>query len=409
MNSHWVPGNRITLLENGEGYYPRVFDSIGAAEHEVLLETFIVFDDKVGRQLQQALLRAAHRGAEVNVLIDGWGSPDLPGSFLQPLQEAGVKVRIFEPARRLFGARMNMFHRMHRKLVVVDGRRAFVGGINYSADHLADFGPLGKQDYAVEIEGPLVGQIHAFCQASVAAPEPARGAWLEHWRQGRARDANSRPGGNAEGARSGGARAAFVTRDNRSQRNDIELHYRAAVRTATRRVLIANAYFFPGYRFLRDLRRAARRGVQVDLVLQGWPDLPLVQRASELLYGHLIRAGVRIYLYSERPLHAKVAVVDDRWATVGSSNLDPTSLSLNLEANIVVRDVSFAVKVREQIEHLMQQRCARVQLPTPGPLKSAWIAVRSLVVYHAMRHFAAWARSSPNAAPRVVSLPSERR
>ena len=410
MNSRWVPGNRITLLENGEGFYPRVFDSISAAEHEVLLESFIVFDDKVGRELQQALLRAAGRGAKVDVLVDGWGSHDLPPSFMQPLQEAGVKLRSFEPAQRLFGARINMLRRMHRKLVVVDGRRAFVGGINYSADHLADFGPLAKQDYAVEIEGPLVGQIHAFCRASLAAPQPTRRLWLQHWRQRRARaDDFGLSDDNADIAAAEGARAAFVTRDNRSHRNDIERHYRAAVRTASQRVLIANAYFFPGYQLLRDLRRAARRGVQVDLVLQGRPDLAWVQRASELLYGYLMRAGVRVYLYSERPLHAKVAVVDDRWATVGSSNLDPTSLSLNLEANIVVRDAAFATQLREQIEHLMQQRCERVQLPTPGPLRSAWIALRSLVVFHAMRHFAAWVQRSPNAAPRVVPLQAEPR
>jgi cardiolipin synthase len=409
MNSRWVPGNRITLLENGEGFYPRVFDSIGAAEHEVLLETFIVFDDKVGRELQQALLRAAGRGAKVDVLVDGWGSHDLPSSFMQPLQEAGVKLRSYEPAQRLFGARINMLRRMHRKLVVVDGRRAFVGGLNYSADHLADFGPLAKQDYAVEIEGPLVGQIHAFCRASLAAPQPARRLWLQHWRQRRARDDDFGPSDNTNIAAAEGARAAFVTRDNHSHRTDIERHYRAAVRTASQRVLIANAYFFPGYRLLRDLRSAARRGVQVDLVLQGQPDQAWVQRASELLYGYLMRAGVRVYLYSERPLHAKVAVVDDRWATVGSSNLDPTSLSLNLEANIVVRDVAFATRLREQIEHLMQERCERVQLPTPGPLRSAWVALHSLVVYHAMRHLAAWVRRSPNAAPRVVPLQAEPR
>ena len=408
MNSHWLPGNHITLLENGEGYYPRVFDSIGEAEHEVLLETFIVFDDKVGRALQQALLRAAGRGAKVDVLFDGWGSPDLPASFTQPLQEAGVKLRSFEPAQRLFGARINMLRRMHRKLVVVDRRLAFVGGINYSDDHLADFGPLAKQDYAVEIEGPLVGQIHAFCRASLIAPQPARRVWLRQWRERRARDEDVEPGDNADLAAAGGARAAFVTRDNSSQRNDIERHYRAAVRTAKSRVLIANAYFFPGYLLLRDLRRAARRGVQVDLVLQGRPDLAWVQRASELLYGYLMRAGVRVYLYAERPLHAKVAVVDDQWATVGSSNLDPTSLSLNLEANIVVRDAAFASQLRQQIEHLMQQRCERVHMPTPGLLRSAWIAVRSLVVYHVMRHFAAWVGGSSNPAPRVVLLRTER-
>jgi cardiolipin synthase len=407
MNSHWVPGNHITLLENGEGYYPRVFDSIRAAEHEVLVETFILFDDKVGRELQQALLGAAGRGAKVFVLVDGWGSPDLPQSFMQPLHDAGVQMRSFEPAQHLFGNRINMLRRMHRKLVVVDGRRAFVGGINYSADHLADYGLLAKQDYAVEIQGPLVGQIQAFCRAGLTSPQPARHLWLQGWREHRARKAALEVHDNAHSpAADGGVRAAFVTRDNRANRNDIERHYRAAVRSASSRVLIANAYFFPGYRLLRDLRRAARRGVQVDLVLQGQPDLPWAQRASELLYGYLIRAGVRVYLYGERPLHAKVAVVDDRWATVGSSNLDPTSLSLNLEANVVVRDVAFATQVREQIEHLMQQRCERVHLPTPGPLRSAWIVLRSLIVYHAMRHFAAWAKRSPDAMPRVVVMPS---
>lgn len=402
MNRHWLPGNRITLLENGEGYYPRVFDAIAAAEHEVLLETFILFDDKVGRALQQALLRAAGRGAEVHVLVDGWGSPDLPPSFTQPLLDAGVKLRSFEPAQRLFGARINMLRRMHRKLVVVDRQRAFVGGINYSIDHLDESGPLAKQDYAVEIEGPLVGQIQAFCRASLEGPQPARALWLRRWRAMRGKNAGRDENG-ATAARDG-VRAAFVTRDNRRNRTDIERHYRAAVRSARERVLIANAYFFPGYRLLRDIRQAAQRGVQVDLILQDQVDMPWAQRASRLLYGYLMRAGVRVYEYSERPLHAKVAVVDDRWATVGSSNLDPTSLSLNLEANVVVRDETFARHLRVQIERLMRQRCERVRLPTPGPLGSAWIALRSLLVFHAMRYFSAWARHSPDGAPRVVPL-----
>jgi cardiolipin synthase len=408
VNSHWVPGNTITLLENGEGYYPRVFDAIIAAKHEVLLETFILFDDRVGRNLQQALLRAAEHGVEVHVLIDGWGSPDLPPSFTQPLLDAGVRLRIFEPAQRLFGARVNMLRRMHHKLVVVDNQRAFVGGINYSIDHLAEFGALAKQDYAVEIEGPLVGQIRAFCRANVDAPQPMRHVWLQRWRARRARDHDD-GGYNVQVAgKHVGMRAAFVTRNNRGNRTDIERHYRAAVRNARERVLIANAYFFPGYRLLRDLSRAARRGVQVDLILQAWPDMPWAKRAAELLYGYLVRAGVRVYEYGERPLHAKVAVIDDRWATVGSSNLDPTSLSLNLEANVMVRDETFARHLRERLEHLLQQRCERVRLPTPGPLRSVWIALRSLVVYHAMRHFSSWARHAPESAPRITRLRAQR-
>ena len=402
MNSHWVPGNRITLLENGEGYYPRVFAAIAAARQEVLLETFILFDDKVGRQLQQALLSAAARGADVHVLVDGWGSPDLPASFTQPLLDAGVHLRSFEPAQRLLGTRINLLRRMHHKLVVVDGQFAFVGGINYSIDHLAEHGPLAKQDYAVEIEGPLVGQVQAFCRANVEAPQPARRQWLRRWRASLASLGRDTPAVHGDGAL-----AAFVTRDNGANRTDIERHYRAAIRSARQRILIANAYFFPGYRLLRDLRRAARRGVQVDLLLQGRPDMVWVKRASELLYRHLMRAGVRIHEYTERPLHGKVAVVDDRWATVGSSNLDPTSLSLNLEANVIVRDVAFARHLRGRLDTLLDAHCERVELPTPGRLQSAWIALRSMVVFHALRRFPDWTRRTSGHAPRVVPMQPE--
>lgn len=400
MNSHWLPGNRITLLENGEGYYPRVFEAISQAREEVLLETFILFDDKVGRELQQALLRAAQNGATVHVLIDGWGSPDLPATFTQPLLDAGVRLRAFEPVRRLFGARINLLRRMHHKLVVVDGRRAFVGGINYSIDHLAEFGPKAKQDYAVEVEGPLVGQIQAFCRANVETPQPSRKAWVQRWRAMRER-VGEPPQADE------GAVAAFVTRDNHLHRTDIERHYRAAIRGARQRILIANAYFFPGYRLLRDLRRAARRGVQVDLVMQGRPDMVWVMRATELLYRHLIRAGVRVHQYTERPLHAKVAVIDDRWATVGSSNLDPTSLSLNLEANVVVRDEGFARHLRERIEDLMRMHCQLVERPVPGRLRSAWIGVRSFFVFHALRRFPVWMERLRVPPPRVVPMGDE--
>lgn len=404
-NSRWVPGNRLTLLENGEQYYPRAFEVIAGASREVLLETFILFDDKVGRALQQALLSAAARGAEVHMLVDGWGSPDLPETFTRPLVEAGVHVRIFDPVRRLLGARLNMLRRMHRKLLVVDGQVAFVGGINYSHDHLADFGPLAKQDYAVEIEGPLVGQIRAFCKASLESPQPTRRAWLRRWRE-RRRHAGPQAAAPAGDERSdaNGATAAFITRDNLEHRTDIERHYRAALRLASTRVIIANAYFFPGYRLLRDLRHAARRGAQVDLIVQGRPDMPWVQRATELLYADLIRAGVRVHEYCERPLHGKVAVIDDRWATIGSSNLDPTSLSLNLEANVVVRDEAFARAVRGRLERLLERRCTPVELPTPGRVGTAWIRFRSTVVYHTLRRFPKWLSQSPVSAPRVEPL-----
>jgi cardiolipin synthase len=398
MNSRWVPGNRFALLENGEGYYPRVFGAIDQAEREVLIETFIWFDDPVGQQLRDTLIRAAKRGVQAHVLFDGWGSPDLLPSFTQPMLEAGVRLSSFEPARRLFGTRINMLGRLHHKLVVIDARLAFVGGINYSVDHLVTNDPMGKQDYAVEVEGPLVGQIHAFCRTNMETPQPARHQWMQRWRALRQRQRDT------QGPASGGAVAAFVTRDNAFHRNDIERQYRAAIRSARRHIVIANAYFFPGFRLLRDLRRAARRGVRVDLILQGQPDMPWVRSASMLLYELMLRSGVHIHEFTERPLHAKVAVIDDEWATVGSSNLDPTSLSLNLEANVVVRDAGFGLVLRQELEQLMQGRCEAVNLPRPGLLRSAWLAVRSAAVYHVLRRFPVWARWTQGRAPQVVPL-----
>jgi cardiolipin synthase len=165
-------------------------------------------------------------------------------------------------------------------------------------------------------------------------------------------------------------------------------------------VLIANAYFFPGYRLLREMRRAARRGVDVRLILQGTPDMPIAKAAATLLYEHLQRDGVRIYEYLERPLHCKMAVVDDDWSTVGSSNLDPLSLALNLEANVVLRSATFAAQMHSTLERLMTTQSAEVAVK-PGRGWGLWQQARSLVVFHFLRNFALWASWLPRHAPRL--------
>ncbi|MDA8519253.1 cardiolipin synthase ClsB [Acidovorax sp. NCPPB 4044] len=423
-SSRWVPGNRFDLLENGEAFFPRVFEAIAGARREVLLETFILFDDKIGQGLHAALLKAARNGAEVHVLVDGFGSPDLSESFIGPLVAAGVRFRIFDPGGlRIFGQRLNVLRRMHRKIVVVDGEVGFIGGINYSADHVADFGPEAKQDYSVEVRGPIVAQMHAFARSVVdkgdkgrrtnpqattsaepapdaaAAPAPEAGqaapprAARRRWPFGaRAADAQLPAAGPAD--------AIFVTRDNHAHTNDIERHYRVALRAARERVVIANAYFFPGYRFIREMRRAARRGVEVRLILQGQPDMPIVRTAASMLYDHLIRGGVRIYEYCDRPLHGKVALVDGEWSTVGSSNLDPLSLSLNLEANVVIRDRAFNATLHERLSHLMDHSCRQVE-PTPPGRWDGLRLLRSYCLFHLMRWFPAWAGWLPRHEPEI--------
>ncbi|MCW0208702.1 MAG: cardiolipin synthase ClsB, partial [Achromobacter sp.] len=202
--------------------------------------------------------------------------------------------------------------------------------------------------------------------------------------------------------RDGGGR--LVVRDNVEHRTDIERYYRAGVRAARHDVLIANAYFFPGYQLLRDLANAARRGVRVRLLLQGEPDVLVARLAASMLYDYLIDAGVEIYEYCKRPLHGKVACVDGDWATVGSSNLDPLSLALNLEANVVARDTGLNTALRRSLDRLIEQDCRQIALPANSTrrLRRLWIGV---VVFHFLRRFPAWAGSLPAHKPRLQSLP----
>lgn len=390
--SRWVGGNQVALLENGEDYFPAVFEAIAAAREEVLLETFILFEDQVGLQLHRVLLAAARRGVRVDMLVDGFGSSDLSSGFIGALTQAGARLRVYDPARRILGIRFNVLRRMHRKIVVVDAEVAFVGGINFSYDHLRDFGPEAKQDYAVRVRGPIVARIHEFVRDVSQQPDlPHR--W-SRWR-------GPAPAPSAESARSGKAEMIFVTRDNHLHRNAIERHYRVAIRTARERVVLANAYFFPGYLLVRQLRRAARRGVRVALILQGEPDMPIVKTAASLLYGYLQSAGVEIYEYGERPLHGKVAVVDQQWSTVGSSNLDPLSLTLNLEANLVIRDADFAQHLGARLEHLITEHCRPVPHELPAPVWAFWRPLRSFLLFHLLSGYSRWLGWLPHRMPTI--------
>jgi cardiolipin synthase A/B len=396
MDPRWIAGNDIQLLENGEEFFPRVFACIANATQEVILETFILFEDKVGLQLHHALVAAARRGVQIDVTIDGFGSPDLSNNFIGSLVEAGVRIHVFDPGKRLLGWRMNVLRRMHRKIVVVDGTVAFVGGINYSADHLADYGPEAKQDYAAEIRGPLVAEIHRFTHAALAQGQRYQRT-LRYWWRNRRR-LRTTPDKLPQ---VGSATAMLVVRDNGDHQSDIERHYRIAIRAARKRVIIANAYFFPGYRFIKQLRDAARRGVDVRLILQGEPDMAIVKTAASMLYHHLLRSGVRIFEYCDRPLHGKVALVDDEWATIGSSNLDPLSLALNLEANVIIRDRAFNQHLFERLELLIRQSCKSVQAEQLAPMRG-WKLVSSYLVYHLTRFYPAWATWQPRHVPRLA-------
>ncbi|NKF22880.1 cardiolipin synthase ClsB [Solimonas marina] len=400
--THWHEGNRVALLENGEEFYPRVFEMMAQAQREILLETFIFFDDPAGQPLRDAVLEAAGRGVQIQMTVDGWGSETLTQDFLQPMIDAGVRIHIYDPVKRIFGHRTHIFRRLHRKLIVIDQRIAWCGGINFSHDHLRSYGPHSKQDYALELEGPAVADIYREMLRMLPSDEPPR---RRPWGWLRRRARQQQQAAMVPTTRVGDALVAFVIRDNGRHRADIERIYRVGIRAAKHRIVIANAYFFPGYRLLRDLRRAARRGVDVRLILQGNPDMQWVQWAANTLHDYLLRAGVHIYEYCERPMHAKVAIIDDDWSTVGSSNLDPLSLFLNLEANLVVHDRGLVRDIDASLTRLMDRHCREIG-PEEATRRTMIRQLMSYLAYHISRRLPSLAGWLPAHAPKHATLPS---
>lgn len=344
MKAEYLDGNAITLLETGSDYFPALIAAIDDSLSEFHLETYIFEDDAIGRAVADALCRAARRGVTVRVLVDGFGSPNFAATFRPALEAAGVRVLVYRPEIARFRLRRHRLRRLHRKLAVADGRIAFVGGINIVADVDAAHPAPPRFDYAVRLEGPLLAPIRA----------SVRQLWtLVAWASFRRRLRFGPPRPPHTETR-GTMRAAFVIRDNLRHRRDIEEAYLEAIERAGEEIVLANAYFLPGLRFRRTLLEAARRGVRVTVLLQGRVEYVLQHYATQALYGALLAAGVRIFEYHRSFLHAKVAVIDRRWATVGSSNIDPFSLLLAREANVVIDDRGFSTVLQASLDAAMR-------------------------------------------------------
>ena len=382
-----VGGNRVQLLQGGDELFPDMAAAMARARHEVWLATYIFNDDGAGRAVADALLAAAERGVAVYVVVDGFGSHATLTKLRAWLDHPGIGFEVFRPVDRWWTWLMpGQLRRLHQKLCVVDREVAYVGGINIIDDrHDINHGwtEAPRLDFAVAVRGPLVWAVQTTAQAMWSR------ARLGHqWRdEVRALATSRRPVNEALQlirrlrGRGGEAlpveapqpvAAAFVVRDNVRQRRAIERAYVEAIRAARTRVDIAVPYFYPGRAFRRSLRRAARRGVQVRLLLQGKIDYRIAALAARALYDELRAHGVSIHEYTPAFLHAKVAVVDGHWATVGSSNIDPLSLLLNLEANVVVRDAGFAQALSQAFEEAFAVS-REVAGPAQGPGLRGWM------------------------------------
>lgn len=343
MLAEFLPGNRVSLLNSGTEYFPALLAEIEMAQVEIYLESYIFANDEIGHEVTSALCRAAARGVLVNVTVDGYGARNFSQDFLPRLSEWGVRAMLYRPEIGRFHIRRHRLRRLHRKLVVIDARVAFIGGINIIDDNNAPEEMCPRYDYAVRLEGPTLRQVHHAVRRMWEIV-----SWANFKRRFRLSPPIS-PGNNEAGIQS----AAFLIRDNIRHRNDILHAYIAAINTATDEILIANAYFLPGIRFGRAIYAAAKRGVRITVLLQGKTDHHLLRFATQTLYAAALENQIRVFEYEKSFMHAKVAVIDGEWATVGSSNIDPFSLLLAKEANLVVRDRKFAGELRQSIRQAM--------------------------------------------------------
>ncbi len=373
--NRYTAGNSVTLLRNGAEYFPLLLEAIALAEREIWLETYIFANDETGARVADALIAAAHRGVTVRVLVDGWGARHyLTRALERRLLDGGVDLLKYRPEVHPWHFRSHRLRRLHRKLCHVDGRVAFVGGINVIDDMNTPGHTPPRVDFAVCVRGPLLVPIMQTMQRVWAIVEVT---------QLRNSDVPFFP--DEEPAEDAGTQVAkFTIRDNLRHRRDIERAYLAALRTARDEIIIANAYFFPGVRFRRALLNAAARGVAVTLLLQARVEFRLLHYASRALYGQLLAAGVAIQEYHRSFLHAKVAVVDGQWATVGSSNIDPYSFLMAREANVFVRDPVFAKGLREELMKIIESGAR----PVPSQHwaeRSRFAKARSWLAYGVVR------------------------
>ena len=389
-------GNSVALLAGGDELFPAMREAIAEARHEVWLATYIFHHDDAGRAIADALIAAAVRGVRVRLVVDGFGSKGSLPTLRAWFEGSGVALAVFRPLERWTAyLQPGQLRRLHQKLLAVDDECAFVGGINVIDDRIDIHhgrSDAPRLDFAVSLRGPVVAPV-----AQTARAMWTRAAFGQEWREELMNLVRSAepvagtralmqrlrilPRGVAPAADAAPppVLAAFVVRDNLRQRRAIERSYVEALKNARARIDIVCPYFYPGRVFLRTLRQAARRGVRVRLLLQGKIDYRFAALAAQVLYDELLGHGVCIFEYTPAFLHAKIALADDDWATVGSSNIDPLSLLLNLEANVVVRDAAFTRSLATAFE----QAVAASREVTAAPVASGWMAVLR-------RGFVAW-------------------
>jgi len=334
--------NSLTLLHSGSDFFTELFDAIAAARHILCLEFYIVRDDRTGQQLTEALRAAVARGVSVHFLYDYFGCIDTPDSYFRNLSTHGVHCRAFNPPSWRKGLRW-FDRRDHRKIVVIDDRIAFAGGLNIGDEYAGtDHAGLLWRDVGILVAGPAVQALRRLFDENW---REATGAWPQL------------PAPVVSLRCEGGDAVAIVSGSPHHNRSRIRAAFQLGLAGAGTQACIETPYFIPDPRFLRALLRAAKRGVKVQLILPAHSDISLVPLVNRSFYTPLLKGGVEIYERQGTILHAKVMTIDSAWSVIGSANLDQRSFHRNYEVSVIVASADFGRQVQSLLDN--ELACSR--------------------------------------------------
>ena len=341
-------GNAVRTLVNGDRIFPAMLEAIRGARRTITFETFIYWEGNIGRQFTDALCERARAGVKVHLLIDAVGSARVDKAYLKEMTDAGAEVRLFHPLRWFdIGSAARLNNRTHRKLLVVDGRVGFTGGVGVADEWREDAqDPQHWRDTHYRVDGPIVGQLQA--------------AFVDNWVETTGRVLHGEAYFPPMEAAGGQFAQVFKSSPKGSGSESMQIMYLLSFAAARQHIRLGTAYFVPDDLTIRALLAARERGVRVQVIVPGkLTDLPITRNASRALWGDLLRAGVEVLEYQPTMYHCKVLVVDGRWVSIGSANLDNRSFRLNAEANLNVLDPEFAAEQARLFDEDLK-RCRRI-------------------------------------------------
>jgi cardiolipin synthase len=344
-NSLNIPKN-LELVHSGEDYFARLETIIRNSQFQIHIQMYLFENDATGKRIIKALKNAASRKVEIYILLDGLGSLSFPDKTIKELRKSGINIRFFAP---LFSAySFYLGRRLHRKVVVVDGETALIGGINIADKYCGTPTESPWLDYAVQIHGDIVKPLAEHCNAI-------------YFKKKRFQNKRIKTIFRIQEE----ASLRIIQNDWLKRENEISDAYTKSIRHAKKEIIIVGSYFLPGIRIINALKKASKNKVKIKLILSGISDLPMTRRATCFLYNKLLHYNIELYEWDKSILHGKAAVIDGYWTTIGSFNLNNLSSYGSLEMNVEINSAAFSQMYQSNLEEIILQ-CQRI---TPESLK----------------------------------------